>query len=167
VNASTIGQVHTLGKLLSIAILACSAVASPAAERTAYPTRPVRVLVPQSPGASTMTLLKSGKFKPLAVTSPKRSAAVPELPTIAESGLPGFEQITWNGMLAPARTPPAVIDRLQHEVLAVVQLPSSRERFAAQGAEVGGLDSKAFAALIRREVAQWARVIKQAGIKPE
>ena len=116
---------------------------------------------------STTTLLKAGKLKPLAVTSPKRASAAPELPTIAESGLPGFEQITWNGMLAPARTPRPIVERIQREAHAVISLPTSRERFAVQGADIGGLDPDAFAALIRREVAQWGRVIKQAKIKAD
>ena len=114
---------------------------------------------------STTTLLKAGKVKPLGVTSAKRATAAPELPTLAESGLPGFEQITWNGMLAPARTPRPIVERLQRETQAVIRLSSSRERFAAQGADIGGLDADAFAAMIRREVAQWARVIKQANIR--
>jgi tripartite-type tricarboxylate transporter receptor subunit TctC len=116
---------------------------------------------------STMALLRTGKLRPLAVTSPNRASAAPELPTIAESGLPGFEQITWNGMLAPARTPRTLVERIRREAHAVISLPASRERFAAQGAEIGGLDADAFAALIKRELAQWARVIKQAGIKAE
>ena len=116
---------------------------------------------------STAPLLKSGKLKPLAVTSASRAAAAPELPTIAESGLPRFEQITWNGMLAPARTPRPLVERIHRDVRAALSVPATRERFAAQGAEVGGLDPEAFAALIGREAAQWARVIKDAGIKPE
>ena len=116
---------------------------------------------------STTLLLQSGKLKPLAVTSAKRASATPDLPTIAESALPGFEQITWNGLLAPARTPRSVLDRIHRDAHTAVNLDSTRERFASQGAEIGSLGPDAFAAMIKREVVQWARVIKQAGIKPE
>jgi tripartite-type tricarboxylate transporter receptor subunit TctC len=116
---------------------------------------------------SALALVRSGKLKAIAVTSGKRSPALPELPTIGESGLPGYSEQTWNGLLAPARTPRPVVEKIKREVHAVLKLGSSRERFAAEGAEGIGMEPDEFAAMIRSEVAKWAKVIKQAGIKAE
>jgi len=101
------------------------------------------------------------------VTSAKRTPQVPDLPSVAEAGVPGFEHLTWNGLLAPARTPDAVIRRLYREVLAVLRLPVVVERFAAEGMEPGGIAPEEFAVMIRREIDKWARVVKAAGITPE
>ena len=119
------------------------------------------------PFGTMMPYVKSGKLKALAVTSVKRSLLLPELPTVAEAGLPGFEHSAWSGMLAPARTPPAVVKKLANEVAAAVKMPAISERFAAQGLELGGISPEAFAAQIKSEVAKWAKVARQAGIKPE
>lgn len=116
---------------------------------------------------STLTLVRAGKLKAIAVTSGKRSRALPELPTIAESGLPGYDEQTWNGLLAPARTPRLIIERIKRESHAVLKLETSLERFAAEGAEGVGMEPDAFAAMIRREVVKWAKVIREAGIKPD
>jgi tripartite-type tricarboxylate transporter receptor subunit TctC len=116
---------------------------------------------------SALTLVRAGKLKAIAVTSGKRSSALPELPTIAESGLPGYDEQTWNGLLAPARTPRPVIEKIKFEAHAVLRLGTSLERFAAEGAEGLGTEPDEFAAMIRREVVKWAKVIRQAGIKPE
>jgi tripartite-type tricarboxylate transporter receptor subunit TctC len=116
---------------------------------------------------SAFALVKQGKLKAIAVTSAKRSSALPELPTIAESGLPGYDETTWNGLLAPAKTPRPIIEKLKHEAHAVLKMAATRERFAADGAEASEMEPDAFAAMIRREVVKWAKVIRAAGIKPE
>ena len=120
-----------------------------------------------APFGTTIPHVKSGRFKALAVTGAKRSSLLPELPTVAEAGLPGYEHRVWNGVLAPARTPPAIVAKLAHEVEAVLTTPAIRDGFIAQGVEPGGLGPKEFAGLIKRELAKWAKLVKQAGIKPQ
>jgi tripartite-type tricarboxylate transporter receptor subunit TctC len=115
----------------------------------------------------TLPHLKSGKLRALAVTSTSRSAAVPDVPTAAESGLPKFETSSWHGILAPAKTPRAIVMRLHDDIVKVLNLPEVRERLTAQGLNVVGSTPQAFAAYIRSETAKYARVIKQVGIKPE
>ncbi|MBI3935624.1 MAG: tripartite tricarboxylate transporter substrate binding protein [Betaproteobacteria bacterium] len=119
------------------------------------------------PIATVLAHAKSGKLRALAVTSAKRMVVAPEVPSVAEAGLPGFEQTTWNGLLAPARTPPAVIKKLNSELNAVLNMPAMRERFASEGVDLGGVSSAEFAARIKSDIAKWAAVIRQAGIKPE
>lgn len=111
--------------------------------------------------------IKSGKIRPLGVTTLKRVAVVPEVPTIAESGLPGFEASQWFGILAPARTPPAIVERLYESLLRGSTSPEVKERLTAQGVDVVNQKPAEFAALIKRELVQWAKVIKAAGIKPQ
>jgi tripartite-type tricarboxylate transporter receptor subunit TctC len=111
--------------------------------------------------------LKSGKLRALAVTSASRSSAVPDVPTAAESGLPKFETSSWHGILAPAKTPRAIIARLHDDFVKVLSLPDVRERLMAQGLNVVGSTPQAFAAYMRSETVKYARVIKQVGIKPE
>ena len=100
-------------------------------------------------------------------TGARRLAALPELPTVAESGVPGYEVASWYGLLAPAQTPRAIVDRLNREVVAILRQPEVRDRLAADGAEAVGNSPEEFAAHIRRELARWAAVIKAAGIRPE
>ncbi len=111
--------------------------------------------------------VKSGKIRPLGVTTLKRVAVVPDVPTIAESGLPGFETSQWFGILAPARTPRPVIERLYQALLRGSNSPDVKERLTAQGVEVVNQRPEEFAAVIKRELVQWAKVIKAAGIKPQ
>jgi tripartite-type tricarboxylate transporter receptor subunit TctC len=111
--------------------------------------------------------LKSGKLRALAVTSTLRSAAVPEVPTAAESGLPKFETSSWHGILVPAKTPRAIITRLHDELVKVLSLPDVRERLTAQGLNVVASTPHEFAAYIKSETVKYARVIKQVGIKAE
>ncbi len=111
--------------------------------------------------------IRSGKLRALAVTTKKRLAATPEYPTIAESGVPGYEHSSWVGILAPAGTPPAVIARLNGEIVKVVQLPQVKEYFLRDGLEPEVDSAKEFAADIRSEVAKWQKVVKAAGIKPQ
>jgi tripartite-type tricarboxylate transporter receptor subunit TctC len=111
--------------------------------------------------------VRSGKLRALGVTSRTRVAAAPEIPTISESGLPGYETVVWYGFLAPAGTPQDIIARLHKESVAALQTPSARERIAADGAEVLGSSPEEFRAFITQELAKWAKVAKAAGIKPE
>ena len=111
--------------------------------------------------------VKSGKIRALGVTTAKRVAVVPDVPTIAESGLPGFETSQWFGILAPARTPRPIIDRLYQALLRGSNSPEVKERLMAQGVDVVNQTPEEFAAVIKRELVQWAKVIKAAGIKPQ
>ena len=115
---------------------------------------------------SAMQLIKAGKIKALAVTSSQRSAALPELPTIEEAaGLKGFEASSWFGLLAPAGTPPEVVNRIQQEVAKSLATPALKERLAALGAIPSGNTPAQFAALIEAEHKKWAEVVKVSGAK--
>src|SRR6266446_4740944 len=114
-----------------------------------------------------MPHVKSGKLAPVAVTSVKRSQALPELPTIAESGVTGYEASTWYGLLAPAHTPGAVIARLHEGVVKILADPALHEGLAEQGFEPVGSSPEEFGAHIKSEIAKWSRVIRDAGIRPE
>ena len=116
---------------------------------------------------SAMPHVKSGKIRALGVTTLKRVAVVPDVPTIAESGLPGFEGSQWFGILAPARTPHPIVERLYQALLRVSNSPEVKERLTAEGVDVVNRKPDEFAAVIKRELAQWAKVIKAAGIKPQ
>ena len=98
---------------------------------------------------------------------PQRMAALPEVPTISEAGLPGFEVSNWWGILAPAGTPGPVVDRLHREVTAIQDSPETRKRFDLEGAEVVRMKPPQFAAFVAQETEKWTRVVKEAGIKPE
>ncbi len=116
---------------------------------------------------SMLPQVRGGKLRALASTGAKRLAALPELPTVAESGLPGYDVASWYGLLAPAPTPRAIIDKLNHEIVAIMRTTELRERLAADGAEAVGNTPEEFAAYIKRELARWAAVIKSARIKPD
>jgi tripartite-type tricarboxylate transporter receptor subunit TctC len=109
--------------------------------------------------------VRAGRAKALAVTGPKRAAVAPEIPTVAEAGLPGYVVTGWFGLLAPAQTPPAIVERLNAEINRV--LPSLRERYAELGTELVGGSPVEFSAFIKSELAKWARVVKASGAKPE
>lgn len=111
--------------------------------------------------------VRSGKAKALAVTGEKRSPAAPELPTVSESGLPGYESRNWYGFLATAGTPRTVIDKLNADILKALSHKEVRERMTRQGMEPGGSTPDEFAKFIRSETAKYARVIKAAGIRGE
>ena len=111
--------------------------------------------------------VRSGKLKALAVTTARRSGAVPDLPTIAESGLPGYEATAWFGVLAPAGTPLAIIAILNAAIVKSVHTRDMRERLAAEGAEAVGNSPGQFAQIIRSDIAKWATVVKASGAKPE
>ena len=109
--------------------------------------------------------LKGGRLKALAVTSAHRASAWPDVPTVAESGFPDFEVLSWAGVLAPAGTPPEIIGRLHREIVRILNIPEVRNAFVAQSAEPVGNTPEQFAAEIKSSVARWAPVVKAAGIK--
>jgi tripartite-type tricarboxylate transporter receptor subunit TctC len=111
--------------------------------------------------------IKSGKLKALGISSSQRSPLVPDVPTIAESGLPGFESVTWFGVFGPAGTPKAVVDRMNAEVNKVLADPAIRERFAQLGFEPAGGTPGDFAAVVQRDAAKWSRVIKDANVRAD
>ena len=115
--------------------------------------------------SNVMPPIREGKLRAFAVTSLKRSAAAPDLPTMAESGYPGFEAVPWFGLMAPAGTPPAIIDRLHRDTVKVLSLPDVRKKLNDLGLDVIGGSPAELAAAIERETPRWASVIKQAGIK--
>jgi tripartite-type tricarboxylate transporter receptor subunit TctC len=115
---------------------------------------------------SSLPHVESGKLRALAVTSAKRFASVPQLPTMSEAGVPGYEAVSWNGLAAPAATPMDVLARIQAEVARVVQLPDIKERFFRDGIEPVASTPQQFAAHIRAERAKWEKVVDAAGIKP-
>ena len=111
--------------------------------------------------------VKAGKLRALAITSGTRSPAIPELPTIAESGLPGYDIGTWWGLLAPAKTPVPIVDRLAAAMRKATALPSIKERFAAGGIAAQSNTPKEFAAMIKSEVGRYRELASAAGVKPE
>lgn len=111
--------------------------------------------------------LQAKRLRPLAVTTPQRARAFPELPTVAEAGVPGFEATTWHGVLVPAGTPAAIVGKLNAEINRLLQSPDVRERIGGLGGEIVGGTPKEFAEHIQREIARWAKVIKAAGIQLE
>jgi tripartite-type tricarboxylate transporter receptor subunit TctC len=125
-----------------------------------------RVSMVLSPMSIVLPMVREGKLRALAVSSLKRSSAAPELPTIAESGYPGFEVVGWNGMFAPAKTPAAIIRALHLETVKALALPDLRAKLANLGLEGIGNAPDEFAAVIKSEIPKWAKVIKDAGIKP-
>ena len=118
-----------------------------------------------SPSSTVLHHVKSGRLRGIAVTTASRLPSVPELPTVAESGLKGYETITWFGFVAPARTPGAIIARLNTEIVRVLALTEVRQQFAAQGIETFGGTPERFAAYIGEEIAKWAQVIRVSGAR--
>ena len=110
-------------------------------------------------------LAKGGKLRALAVTTAKRSAIAPDVPTLSESGLAGYEVGSWQGVFAPAGTPPAVSARLNTEIVKIINMPEVKEKLIALGAEPVGNSSEDFGAIVKTEVAKWAEVVKKSGAK--
>jgi len=117
--------------------------------------------------SNVLPLAREGKLRALAVTSLRRSSAAPELPTIDESGYPGFEVTVWYGLLAPARTPAAIVGKLHLETVKALALPDLRAKLADLGLEGIGNSPDEFAAVIKSEIPKWAKVIKESGIKSD
>ncbi len=120
-----------------------------------------------SDGPTAMAQVRSGRVKALAVGSPKRSALVPDLPTMIEAGLPGYEAYSWAGLWVPAATPRDVVARLNADAARAFSDPAVKERLLGQGAEVAPGSPEQFGAFVKAELAKWAAVIKRAGIKPD
>jgi len=115
--------------------------------------------------ASATAQIKAGRLKALAVTTAQRSAALPDVPTMAESGLPGFDVSTWFGVFAPAGTPPAVVARLNQTMTDALKTQDMRERLARMGAEAAPMSSEQFAQLVRSELAKYEKVVKFSGAR--
>ena len=112
-----------------------------------------------------LPLAKAGKLRALAVTTAKRSSVAPEVPTLAESGLPGFEVGSWQGVFAPAGTPSEIVRRLNAEIVKALNMPDVREKLSGLGAEIVADSPEEFSALVKAEVAKWADVVKKSGAK--
>ena len=111
--------------------------------------------------------VKAGTLRPIAITSAKRSASVPDIPTMAEAGVPGFEITAWFGVMAPGSTPSALIQKISADVQRVVAMPEIRDRILADASEPVGNRPEEYAAFIQSEVVKWRGVIKQANMKPD
>lgn len=119
------------------------------------------------PIPTSITQVRAGRIKAIAITSARRSALMPELPTVAESGLPGFEVAAWFGLYAPAATPKDIVAKLNADVNRVLQLPEVKEKFAALGAESNPMNTDQFALHLRAEIAKFAKAIKDSGATAE
>ena len=114
---------------------------------------------------SALPHLKAGRLRALAVTSLQRSAAFPQLPTIAEAALPGYEAVTWWGLLGPARMPREIVDKVHADVVKVLQMADTRDKLASQGVSPAGTSPEDFTVMIQREIAMLAKVVKAANVK--
>jgi tripartite-type tricarboxylate transporter receptor subunit TctC len=112
-----------------------------------------------------MPHIKTGALKPIAVTSAQRATSLPDVPTIAESGLPGFEAVSWIGALVPAGTPKDIVDKIHADMVAVLRMPDVQERLAVSGAVIVGNTPEQFAAWNRNEIDKWAKAVKASGAK--
>jgi len=117
--------------------------------------------------SSILTHVKAGRLRALAATGAKRSPSVPDLPTIAESGLPGYDVMSWVGVLVPAGTPKSIITKLHGELTRILRLPDVKERLASLDFEAVGNTPEEFGAYMKKELATWAKVMKESGIKAD
>jgi len=115
----------------------------------------------------TTPFVLNGQLRALGTSGAKRNPALPDVPTIAEAGLPGYEATNWWGIVAPAGTPPEIVEKLHTEIAAVQESPKTKEQFAAQGADIVQMTSAEFGTVIEKEINKWERVVKEAGIKAE
>jgi tripartite-type tricarboxylate transporter receptor subunit TctC len=111
--------------------------------------------------------VNSGRLKAIAVTSAKRAPAVPNLPTVAEAGVPGYEATSWNGIFAPAKTPRPIIDKIHAEVVKILNTPDVREKLIAAGSDPVGSTPEEFLAFVKSELARWGKVIRENNIRAE
>ncbi|MBI1964728.1 MAG: tripartite tricarboxylate transporter substrate binding protein [Betaproteobacteria bacterium] len=125
----------------------------------------VPVMTPAVPTA--LPYIKSGRLRALGVSGAKRSNAAPDIPTLAEAGVPGYEATQWFGILAPAATPRAIVDRWHKETVRALKAPEVRDRLVANGADPVGSTPEEFAAYLKSETIKWAKVVKAVGLKPE
>jgi len=117
--------------------------------------------------ASVIPYIKAGRLRALAVTTAQRSASVPELPTVAEAGVPGFEATTWHGVVVPAATPAAIVARLNEEINSALGEKDLKDRLTSLGAEISTGTPKQFTDYIAREIPKWAKVVKDSGARPD
>lgn len=116
---------------------------------------------------STLSHVKAGRLRALAVTGRERSASIPDIPTIAEAGVPGYEFNGWAGLFAPAHTPHDIVDRLYAETLTILRLPEVKELFFRQGGEAGGMRPRDFVSFVKAEITKWEKVVRFSGAKQE
>jgi tripartite-type tricarboxylate transporter receptor subunit TctC len=117
--------------------------------------------------AATLPQMKSGRFRGIAVTTPKRIEAAPEIPTVNESGLKGYEVILWHGMIAPKGLPKPILDRVNGELNKILQNKDMQDRLAGDGVAAAGGTPEQFAALIKKDIDLWRKVVQKAGVKAE
>ncbi len=167
--------------LVALLVVAWSGSAFAQAPTAAYPAKSVRIIAgfPPGSGADITARVIGQKLgetygqqflidnRPGAGSNTARLPSLPELPTVAESGLPGFETVTWFGFVVPAATPRDLVIRLNSDIVRVLAQPEVRRQFAAQGIDVIGGTPEQFAAYIRDEIVKWARVIKESGARAE
>ncbi|MFL5066098.1 MAG: tripartite tricarboxylate transporter substrate-binding protein, partial [Xanthobacteraceae bacterium] len=110
---------------------------------------------------------KAGRLRALAATTTQRSKVMPDVPTIAEAGVPGYEAVNWWGMVAPAGTPQAIIDKVHKALGAVQTSPEVQKQFSSEGAEIVQMSPSEFAAYLQKEIVRWERVVKEGNIKAE
>ena len=116
---------------------------------------------------SSIPFVRAGKLRALAVTAPKRSPVEPTVPTISEAGIPGFSVLDWQGLFTTGKTPPAVVNKLNAEVVRILALPDVVEKLAVAGVEIQTSTPKAWGEFVQSEIAQWSKVVKEAGVKVE
>ncbi len=111
--------------------------------------------------------IRSGRIRAIAITGAKRSTAVPDVPTFAEAGLPGYDASTWNGIMVPAGTPRAIVERLNRDIVKILRAPETQQRFSVDGSVAVGSTPEEYAAFIEAEHAKWSRVVREADIRVE
>jgi tripartite-type tricarboxylate transporter receptor subunit TctC len=116
---------------------------------------------------SSIPFVRAGKLRALAVTAPKRSPAEPQVPTISEAGIPGFAVLDWQGLFTTAKTPPAIVNKLNAEVVRILALPDVVEKLAVAGVEIQTSTPREWGDFVKSEIAKWGKVVKEAGIKVE
>ena len=132
---------------------------------TAIASNEVTIMFAALPSATPFVLSK--RIKPIVVTSPKRAAALPDVPTVAEAGVAGLQVMEWYGVLAPASTPPAIVNKLRDEIVRIIRKPEVAARFVELGADPVGNTPAEFARQIESDVTTWAKVVKDAGIRAD
>jgi tripartite-type tricarboxylate transporter receptor subunit TctC len=125
----------------------------------------VQVMFDNAPNV--LPQVRAGRLRALAQSGLTRSAIAPDLPTVAEAGVPGYEVVVWFGLVAPAGTPREIVQKLNAEVLKILAMPDVRERFLAQGVEPRGSTPEQFGEHIRSQMAKWGKVVQDAGVKAE